>query len=106
MSTANESQSFAEVFKDYIALQQRTSAVIAAYEAFVAAQGMLDERAAAWLGRQRQMTAEERWWFDDSAPESLSDRVMEDLVRKARKAVDKARDEVLAAVAALAGRKG
>ena len=81
-------------------------AVIAAYEAFVAAKDTLTERYAAWSDAYDEM--EDRESHDGGAT-IVQRRAVQDLAAQhviALSARDKARDEVMAAVAALAGRKG
>lgn len=93
----------AEEVGEYAAL---VSAVVGAHEAFVAAQATLNERHAAWSDEYDVM--EDREAHDGGATIAQR-RAVQDLAAQhviALSAHDKARDEVMAAVAALAGRKG
>lgn len=85
-------------------------AVIAAYEAFVAAKAVRDEQVAGSAEHYRRMTKREALGCFAGPGIESPDRqlfaMMQSRIASSAVARDKARDEVMAAVAALAGRKG
>lgn len=98
-----------DALRHYRALLPAVNRVIAAYEAFVAAMNTLDDTVVTRNEHYRRMTKREALGCfagpDIESPDRQLDVAMQSRIASSAKARDKARDEVMAAVAALAGRK-
>lgn len=96
---------------DLAVLQERVRAVLAAYNALVAAQNTLDDRHAAWRQHVREQDARIKKWNPrngaGTANGVLADKTgpaMQSQIATSVKQRDQARDAVIEAVAALAAK--